>query len=145
LVFKSRAVKNVDGIIALSISVSDFLVTHWSIPSEKISLVYHGIDVKREKAGCKPDIIPENWNDKFIFTAGSIRPTRGFDDLLQTMKSLSLQGNKSVRLVIAGKSGHRMIGYQKRLKDWVQKNNLSDRIYWAGRLSEKEMAWCYQN
>ena len=140
-----RAIRNADGIIALSKFVSDFLETQWKIPAEKIGLVYHGIDVKGEEDGCRPNIIPDSWHDKFIFTAGSIRPARGLEDLLLAMKQLSLQGGKLLRLVIAGESGHSMAGYQKKLKDWAQENNLSDRICWVGNLNQKEMAWCYQN
>jgi glycosyltransferase involved in cell wall biosynthesis len=131
-------------VIAISSFVYDFLQKNWGIPSDKISLVYHGIDVKK-KDGCQPDMIPKDWRGKFMFTAGSIRPARGLDDLLLAMKHLSSQGEKSVRLVIAGESGHRMADYQKKLKDWAQKNNLSDRICWTGSLNGKEMAWCYQN
>ncbi|MCK4825897.1 glycosyltransferase, partial [bacterium] len=131
--------------IALSRFVSDFLETQWEIPAEKIGLVYHGIDVKGEEDGYRPHIISQSWHGKFIFTAGSIRPARGLEDLLLAMKHLSLQGEKSVRLVIAGESGHSMVGYQKKLKDLAQVNNLSDRICWAGSLNENEMAWCYQN
>ncbi len=140
-----RALKKADGIIAISRFVSDFLETQWKIPAEKIGLIYHGIDSKRNFRGRKPQSIPESRQNNFIFTAGSIRPARGLEDLLSAMKCLSSQGEKSVRLVIAGESGHRMAGYQKKLKNWAQENNLSDRICWAGNLNEKEMAWCYQN
>jgi len=140
-----RAIRNADGIIALSKFVSDFLETQWKIPAEKIGLVYHGIDASRNGDCKRPHIIPEDWEGQFLFSAGSIRPARGLDDLLLAMKHLSSQGEKSVRLVIAGESGRRMDSYQKKLKNWVQKNNLPDRICWTGSLNENEMAWCYQN
>jgi len=140
-----RAAKNADGVIALSKFASDFLETKWKIPAEKIGLVYHGIDASKNGDCKRPHIIPEDWEGRFLFTAGSIRPARGLDDLLLAMKHLSSQGEKSVRLVIAGESGRRMAGYQKKLKDWARENNLSDRICWVGSLNEKEMAWCYQN
>lgn len=140
-----RALKKAGGLIAISRFVSDFLEAQWEIPAEKIGLVYHGIDSERNIHSRKPQDIPESWQNNFIFTAGSIRPARGLEDLLLAMKYLSSQGEKAVRLVIAGESGHRMAGYQKRLKDWAQENNLLDRICWTGNLNEKEMAWCYQN
>jgi len=140
-----RAIRKADGIIAISNFVSDFLVTHWNVPNEKIAVVYHGIDVIRNEDGKRPDVIPKDWGRRFLFTAGSIRPARGLEDLLLAMKYLSLQGEKSVRLVIAGDSGRRMMDYQKKLKDWEQENNLSDRICWAGSLNENEITWCYQN
>ena len=140
-----RAIRNADGIIALSKFVSDFLETQWKIQTEKIGLVYHGIDASRNGDCKRPHVILKDWEGQFLFTAGSIRPARGLEDLLLAMKNLSLQGEKSIRLVIAGESGRRMDSYQKKLKNWAQKNNLSDRICWAGSLNENEMAWCYQN
>lgn len=139
------ATKGADKVIVVSRFVSDFLVTHWKIPITKIGLVYYGVNVRRPEDGCKSNIIPDIWHDKFIFTAGSVRPARGLEDLLLAMKNLLLQGEKSVRLVVAGESGHSMACYQKKLKDWAQKNGLSDRICWAGNLNENEMVWCYQN
>ena len=140
-----RAIRNSDEVIAISKFVSDFLITHWNVPNEKIGLVYHGIDVKENEDGCKPNIIPEGWQDKFILTAGSIRPARGLEDLLLAMKHIVSHGPNTVRLVIAGEAGPRMIGYQKKLKEWVKSHNLSSNVCWAGYLNEKEMSWCYQN
>ena len=140
-----HAVKKTDRVIAISNFVYDFLVKCWDIPSKKNALVHHGIDIKKNEDGYKPDIIPNSWHGKFIFTVGSIRPARGLEDLLRAMKHPPLQGQASARLVIAGESGHRMAGYQKKLKDWAQENDLSDRICWAGSLTENEMVWCYQS
>lgn len=141
-----HAIKKTNRVIAISNFVSDFIVMRWNIPNEKIGLVYHGIDVKKNEDGYKPDILPEGWHYKFLFTAGSIRLARGLEDLLLAMKHLTSQGIDIVRLVIAGETGgSSMISYQKKLKTWIQTNNLSDRICWAGSLNQKEMAWCYQN
>ena len=140
-----RAIKKADGIIALSRFVSDFLITHCNVQNEKIGLVYHGVDVKKNEDVRRPNVIPESWHGSFLFTAGSIRPVRGLEDLLIAVKYLSLKEEKSVRLVIAGECGHNMVSYQKKLKDWSEEKNLSDRIYWVGHLNQKEMAWCYQN
>lgn len=140
-----RAVKNAHRVIAISTFVSDLLVMNWKIPKDRVGLVYHGIDVKEAKDGQRPDIILDGWDNKFIFTAGSICPARGLRDIIQAMKELSRQGGEPVRLVIAGETGQRMARYHKKLKDLAKKNNLLDRICWASWLNEKEMAWCYKN
>lgn len=140
-----RTVRNANGVIAISEFVLDFLETQWQIPRKKIELAYHGIDGERNFPIQKSQNIPESWQNNFIFTAGSIRPARGLGDLLQAMNCLSVQGETSVKVVVAGEFGQNMTGYQKKLKDWAQKNNLSNRICWAGNLNEKEMEWCYQN
>ena len=108
-----KAIKKSDGVIALSKFVSDFLETQWKIPAEKIGLVYHGIDVTGIKDCKRPHVILKDWERKFLFTAGSIRPARGLEDLLLALKHLSLQGEKSVRLVIAGESGHSMAAIRR--------------------------------
>lgn len=140
-----RAIKKADGVIALSKFVSDFLVMCWNIPDEKIGLVYHGIDIVRNENVKRHHVIPKDWNGQFLFTAGSILSARGLEDLLLAMQHLALQRIDTMKLVIAGEAGARMVGYQKKLKNWIQTNNLLDRICWADRLNEKEIAWCYQN
>ena len=140
-----KAIKRSSRIIALSKFVWDFLLTRWKIPSEKISLIYHGIDDERKKNGHRPNSIPENWYGQFIFTAGSIRPARGLEDLFLAMEHLVSQGSNTVRLVIAGEVGPRMTGYHKKLKSWILKHNLSSKICWVGGLNDKEMTWCYMS
>lgn len=140
-----NAIKKANSVIAISKFVQDFIVTYWKIPKERISLIYHGVNIEKKSNGHKPKAIPKDWEGKFLFTAGSIRPARGLKDLLLAMKYLSLQGEKSIRLVVAGESGLRMAGYQKKLKYWAQKNNLTDEICWTGRLNDNEMKWGYRN
>jgi glycosyltransferase involved in cell wall biosynthesis len=48
-------------------------------------------------------------------------------------------------LVIAGETESRMISYRKKLEKWIKLYGLSSKIYWVGKLSEKEMSWCYRN
>ncbi len=140
-----KALKRSNKIIAPSEYIRDFLLHNLNVHGDKIGLVYHGVDLPENKDAHRPDIIPKGWDGQFFFTAGSIRPARGLEDLLLALKHLSAYREKSIRLVIAGESGYRMVGYQKKLKSLAQNNNLSNRICWTGNLNEKEMAWCYKN
>ena len=120
------------------------MIRKWNISSEKIGLVYHGIETVEDIDFQRPSLVTESWKGKFVFTAGSIRPARGLEDLLYAMKSLAeLPGISG--LVIAGDVGPSMIAYQKKLKNWIQIHNLSSKICWAGDLDEKGMPWYYQN
>lgn len=140
-----KAVKKTDRIIAISKFVKEFLVNIWGIPSEKIGTVYHGIDLTKTNTSVRPACIPRNWEGRFLFTAGSIRPARGLEDALWAMKHLVSQNVEIVGMGIAGEADARMIAYQKKLKNWIEKHNLSSKVRWAGNLNEKEMVWCYQN
>ncbi len=146
LVIAKKAVGKAHTTIAVSGFVKESLKKKWNMPDDKISLVYYGVNDPGNEIGQKPHIILESWKNIFLFTAGSIRPARGLEDLLLAMKHVGSQHKDIVRLVIAGETEEpSMTTYQKKLKNWIQANNLSDRICWTGRLNEKEMAWCYQN
>jgi glycosyltransferase involved in cell wall biosynthesis len=71
-----RVIKKSDRVIAISRYVKKFLSYKWNIPEEKIGLVYHGIKLPRFKEYTRPNNIPKDWEEHFLFTVGSIRPAR---------------------------------------------------------------------
>lgn len=138
-----RAVKRSKRVIAVSNFVKEYISSEWSISPKQIGLVYHGIDfdaVVTEGLAT----IPREWDNKFLFTAGSIDPYRGLEDIFLAMKLLSEQ-SIDIRLVIAGDVRPAMHSYRERLNNMIQKLNISSNVYWAGKLHEKEMSWCYKN
>jgi glycosyltransferase involved in cell wall biosynthesis len=143
--YANRAIKKSDRVIAISEFVKEYLVKQLDILENKIGLVYHGIESSKNSAVIRSPIIPTDWEGKFIFTAGSIRPARGLEDVLWAMYYLSSAGEKFIRLVIAGDTGSNMVAYKNKLKRWVEKHGLVDRVCWAGNVGEDEMRWCYNN
>lgn len=140
-----KAVEKADKVIAVSGFVRDFLLNKWKIPEDKISLIYYGRNdpVRSEEASASGGV-PADWLGKFLFTAGSIRPARGLEDVLWAIKNLS--GETDVRgLIIAGDTSPDMVWYRRRLEEWVKVQGLSSRVCWAGGLDENRMAWCYRN
>ncbi len=133
-----------DRVIAVSNFVREFMIKYWNTSPEKIGLVYHGVEKQERQKLEKPENIPDALSNKFLFTAGSIRPARGIEDILFAIKylpdTLQISG-----LVIAGETNSDMLKYQNQLKDWIQKNSLSSRVHWAGKLNEREITWCYKN
>jgi len=140
-----RAIRKSDRVVAVSKYVKKFLLEKWNVPEEKIGLVYHGIESPLIREYVRPNNIPKDWKENYLFTAGSIRPARGLEDILGAMKYLMLEKVSIKGLVIAGESESRMVPYRKKLEEWIKINNLSSRICWAGKLSEKEISWCYRN
>lgn len=140
-----NVIKKSDRIVSLSNFATALLIKNWKIPSEKIGLVYHGIDIVENVNERRPAILPIDWKDNFLFTAGSIRSARGIEDALFALKHLKSRGINNINLVIAGEASPSMAGYLRKLKNLIQKNKLVSIVCWAGNLSEKEMAWCYKN
>lgn len=131
--------------IAVSGFVREFLVKKWNAPNDKIGLVYYGIEILGNGDFRRPDLVPKSWKGEFLFTAGSIRPARGLEDVLWAMRHLHNKSQDISGLVIAGSATSRMMKYRKQLEDGIQTQNLSSKVCWAGELNEKEMIWCYRN
>jgi len=144
-IYGKRALKKSNQVIAVSRYVRDFLIQHLNIPSDKIGLVYHGVDLPENKDTHRPDIIPKGWDGQFLFTAGSIRPARGLEDAIYALKHLSDKSPNIPPLVIAGETTSKMTKYRKTLENWIRDHKLSSKVCWTGTLNEKETAWCYQN
>jgi len=134
-----------DRIVAVSKFVKEHIIQKWNITPEKIGLIYYGLDLLENKDIQRPDIIPKGWDGRFLFTAGSIRPARGLEDMFHALKYLVDSSSDIPVLVIAGETTSRMRKYRKRLEDWIRAYNLSSKVCWAGSLNEQEMSWCYRN
>ena len=131
-------------IIAVSHFVREFIEKKWKIDPEKIAVAYHGIGLPENENDHCPNSIPPSWEGEFLFTAGSIRPARGLEDVIHTLTYLPEISH--VRgLAIAGEAPSHMKAYKKKLRLLIEKNNLSSRVCWTGKLDDAEMRWCYQH
>jgi glycosyltransferase involved in cell wall biosynthesis len=139
------AIKRAERIIAPSDFVRNLVMKKWKIPEDRIGLVYHGCYLgDKDTKLKKPHIIPANWTGNFLFTAGSIEPYRGLEDLLRAIGYLEsrvgVQG-----LVIAGEVRPAMKPYWRKLENWIKKSGISSKICYTGHLDQDEMQWCYHN
>jgi len=139
------AIKKSARLIVPSKFVKDFLVKTLHLSADKIAVVYYGEEVSANINVIRPCNIPQDWSGRFIFTAGSIRPARGLEDILQAMHYLDTMNKNNVYLVIAGEACPNLKTYRKDLERWVEERGLSNRICWLGDLTSEEMAWCYEN
>jgi glycosyltransferase involved in cell wall biosynthesis len=134
-----RACRHSDRVIAVSDHVREFLVDRWNIPSTKIGTVYHGVDTVSED-GAVPASVASIEGSRFLFTAGSVRPARGLEDLVAALPGVS----SDVRLVIAGSVDRGAESYHRDLLRLAEEKGVASRIVWAGQLDASEMAWCFR-
>jgi len=139
------AVKRATQVIAPTDFVRDFLVQRWNTPRAKVRTIHYGsIPHLDEHIVRTPAGILDAWKGQFLFTAGSIEPYRGLEDILGAMHRL--KGNSELKgLVIAGEARTNMIKYRKKLERWVYHHGLRERIVWLGKLTQDQMSWCYDN
>lgn len=123
-----RASRRATRVIAVSQHVREFIVARWGVNAERVGVVAHGVDpVPLERAEPASPI---------LFTAGSIRPARGLEDVVAAMPHLG----PDVHLVVAGRVDPGCGGYARRLQDLARTLGVSTRVTWAGQLGSEEMA-----
>jgi glycosyltransferase involved in cell wall biosynthesis len=129
-------------IIAVSTFVAQFLEQQWQVPPAKIGVVYHGVEEDRpETEQCPPALVGDT--RPFLFTAGSIRPARGLEDVLEALGGSSARSD-AVRLVIAGGADRATARYARRLHLRYATLASEGRVLWLGSLTPEQMAWCYR-
>lgn len=142
--FESRkALKHAKRIIVTSNFIKDFLVEKLGIPAGKISLIYFGRDPLVENIR-KPACIPSGLEKKFLFTAGSLEPYRGIEDIIGAARYLK-EDLADLKIVIAGQARAATKNYYRRIMGLTRTYSLEQNIIWAGQLTQGELAWCYQN
>jgi glycosyltransferase involved in cell wall biosynthesis len=127
-------------VIAVSRHVRDFLLAAWHIDSDRIGLVYHGVDEPETGfddtgAGNIP-LEP----GKFVFTAGSIRPARGLEDLLRAWQLVGPR-HADFRLVIAGSADPGTTRHERFLRRLATDLGIADTVVWTNRLGPEQMRW----
>ena len=121
-----RASKRAARVIAVSAFVREFLVKQWRLPADRIGVVYHGVDpVDSIRAG----------NARSLFTAGSIRPARGLEDVIDALVHLP----EDVRLRIGGQVDAGAEHYAARLHARAQRLGVQARVTFAGHLDAAQM------
>jgi glycosyltransferase involved in cell wall biosynthesis len=136
-----KACRQSDRVIAVSNHVRDFLVERWRIPDQRIGVVYHGVDIaSEEEAVATPAALEPVDGSRFLFTAGSIRPARGLEDLILALPSVA----SDVRLVIAGSVDRGAEPYARRMRRLAEEGGVTSRVVWAGQLDRAAMSWCFR-
>ena len=138
-----RAVRQADAVIAISDFVRQFLVNKWRVSPGKVSYICFGAPLPAS-APVRPAPIPAECGN-FIFTAGSIEPYRGLEDLINCAEYLRTSQKHPLKVVIAGSARGTMKSYERHLKTMSERAGVSADLCWIGQLTKEEMTWCYGN
>jgi len=141
-----RSCRKATHIVAVSHYVKETLIKSLKINNNKISMIYHGgTDTKNIGKLIKPKSVSISNTKQFLFTAGSIRPARGLEDIIIALGILNKKDIITPDLLIAGNCVNNMLGYKKNLINLIKNNNIQNKVKWCGSLTEQEMSWCYHH
>jgi glycosyltransferase involved in cell wall biosynthesis len=128
-------------VVAVSQYVRSFLLTRWHLDEDRVGVVYHGVEPAASgPAPSRPAAV--NSGSRFLFTAGSVRPARGLEDVIGALPQV-LRTHPGQSLVIAGGVDRSGQPYAARMRRMARALGVEERIVWAGHLSAAEMAWSF--
>jgi len=133
-----RACRRATRVIAVSRFLQTFLVERWGIDDRRIGLVYQGLESSTPRDPGAPPV-PVDDGRPFVFTAGSIRPARGLEDLVLAWPRVRAR-LPELRLIVAGQPDSGTAGYFARLKRMAAELDVAGDIVWAGKLDASQMA-----
>lgn len=136
-----RACQRATKVIAVSQFVAQFVTDSLKVAAGKSVTIYHGTEP------AAPAQLPKALAEapaprEFLFTAGSLRPARGLEDVIQALASLRQQG-WCPRLLIAGTASPTTASYSRQMRALAARLNVADQLVWLGQLSDAEMSWCF--
>ncbi len=135
------ACRRSDRVIAVSDFVKDFLVNTWDFSPRKISTVYHGVD-QPQAIGNMPDSLSGKLRGKVIAGAGTVRPYRGFADLIEASGFLK-EENVEHTVVLAGGTPPQYRKHESYLRRLAEDLGCEENIVFCGDLTPAEMGWLY--
>jgi glycosyltransferase involved in cell wall biosynthesis len=135
-----HACRQATRVIAVSRYVSETLVRRFRIDPRKIGVVYHGVEPPPPLGALSPPpSLPASLGE-FLFTAGSIRPARGLEDIIRALALLRESGTR-MPLVIAGRS-EGADGYKRRMERMARRLGVDEAIIWTGSVPPAQLSWC---
>ena len=138
-----RASRRASRVIAVSGHVRDFLVSRWRLPAGRVGVVYHGVEAPASSEAIKcPTLVAGRAARPFLFTAGSVRPARGLEDVIIALATARRE-NPQLALYIGGTPTRDSLGYAGRMRRLAMEAGLDEAVVWLGHLGGPEMSWCF--
>lgn len=125
--------------LRLMVKLTDVVLTasqeSFRLPSKKVTVVGHGIDVDQFRP-----LNREPSSTLKLLTVGRISPTKDYESMIKALDILKAGGINQVQLDIVGAPGlDEHVSYLDNLKKMVVAMGLSDQITFAGALQHQEI------
>lgn len=138
-------VRRADATLCLSRYTEKWVSDHF--PGKQTYVNYLGADdtVVKDVRIENPKVVSIlSANKKIVFSAGSICPARGIEDLIYAASHL-LKSRTDFYVAFAGKQTERQARYRRKLKNRISRLGLDNKFIWLGNCNEAEMRELYKN
>lgn len=127
--------------------VSDFfrkrVSKQLSIPLDKSTVVYHGLDPRFGRSEGVVISDSEELSTEYILAVSTIMPHKNYELLLKVFSELKKRIHRPLNLIIAGNPEHQPL--YERLRTIVAQNSLQDSVHFLGRVSHDKLQGLYRN
>ena len=142
--FIPGSLKRADRIIAISESTKSDIVKFFDIESEKIKVLYPGVEKKKFEAKISKEHRKKirnklNLSNDYLLTIGIFEFRKNYQRLIQAFNNIAKRFPE-LKLVMAGPKSKDFPNIQR----LVQQYNLSDRVIFPGYLRQEEIITLYQ-
>jgi glycosyltransferase involved in cell wall biosynthesis len=135
-----QGIKEARHIIAVSHHTKKDLISYASIPPERISVVYHGIDHDVFYPRPKPKLL----DSPYILFVGSEHPRKNLAYLLKAFRELKQDTRfTELKLVKVGKAGGKESNFRAQTLNLVQSLGLADEVIFTDFVSEEMLVSYY--
>ncbi len=135
--YHGRSLRRADHVVAVSQSTKNDTMRFFGIPSEKISVVYHGY-----KKICELPESPVSLPARFFFFAGTMKERKNVLHIIKAFELfLASHPDAKEDLVLGGKNEG---AYYDMLVDYLGKSPYSGRIIFTGHLNENQLSFAYR-
>lgn len=131
-----KQLKRADKILAVSHTTKKDLINYLGIESNKISVVYPGVDIPRYSENSNLSL---NLPQKYLFFIGDSRKNKNLSGAIHGFAQYIKNSNDELYFVIAGG------GDKKELKNIISELGIEQRIIFLGYITEKEKGYLYKN
>ncbi len=104
---------------------------------KKVAVIYLGHAVNHLQKPVQPHFLNESRGNDFFFTIGVVTEKKNFLCLVEVMRAFP-----QYKLIIAG---HDQTTYANKIREEINRYQLQDRVILAGKITEQEKIFCYQN
>lgn len=138
---RRKYLRRADAVVAVSHFTRNALIRIMGVDEKKITLIHNGVNTERFVPGDRNPVLIERHGlqgRQIILTVGRIVPRKGLDAVIRALPQVLEQAPDAHYLVVG--DGH----YRAALETLVERLGLRDRVTFAGKVAEEELADYYR-